>query len=237
MNLRIKTIALVFLWILSPPIFAQQDDENEPVAEPASDQSETKEKVLRYVTDTLRLSMNTEPNSTSDRVKLLTSGDVLELGEKSGGYAFVTTKDNLSGWVKSLFLEENPTASFLIKEEISKNVLLIEELKKFNDSKSVIERNEKEIATLKLENNELANRASAMSNELELLKVQMADRENEIQQEKEQTSKAVDWLVLLKLNWKEVLLAILLLFGVGFLSGKILAEAKIKKKFQGIKVW
>jgi len=74
----------------------------------ASDNNEISEQNLKqevkerqYVTDKLRLSLYKKADSNSGTLKLLSSGDVLDVLERSGPYSKVITVDGKTGWVKN----------------------------------------------------------------------------------------------------------------------------------------
>lgn len=65
-----------------------------------------------YVTDELRLGLH-RAEDTSDRpFRTLSSGDRLEVLERSTNYALVRADDGSEGWVKSAFLIDEPPARF-----------------------------------------------------------------------------------------------------------------------------
>jgi uncharacterized protein YgiM (DUF1202 family) len=75
------------------------------------------DKDRQYVTDQLRLSLYSQASSSSQVVELLQSGDILEIEQIQGPYAFVTTPDGTKGWVKRGFLVTKPTSNLLLLEE------------------------------------------------------------------------------------------------------------------------
>ena len=95
-------------------------------AQEASDQDKDK----LYITDQLRLSLYTSANSQSKVVKLLQSGDLLEIQELSGAYAFVTAPGGVKGWVKRGFLVDKPTHNILLRDEQQKTLELTAEIEK-----------------------------------------------------------------------------------------------------------
>ena len=74
----------------------------------------------QYVTDQLRLSLYSHADSRSEVVKLLQSGDLLEIEQIQGPYALVTTSEGTRGWVKRGFLVTQPTSNLLLEEERKK---------------------------------------------------------------------------------------------------------------------
>ena len=134
-------------------------------AQEASDQDKDK----LYITDQLRLSLYTSANSQSKVVKLLQSGDLLEIQELSGAYAFVTAPGGVKGWVKRGFLVAKPTANILLKEEQQKNLELTAEIEKLANSKAVIEQYEQDMDKLVAKIDELeADKQQANESNAEL---------------------------------------------------------------------
>ncbi len=72
----------------------------------------------QYVTDQLRLSLYANANSSSQVLKLLQSGDLLEIEQIQGPYALVTAPDGTRGWVKRGFLVTKPTYNILYRDEL-----------------------------------------------------------------------------------------------------------------------
>lgn len=64
-----------------------------------------------WVDDRMRLSLYAEPDSNSERLELLESGDELEaLGEYSVGYEYVRSPDGNEGWVNDAFVVDSAPA-------------------------------------------------------------------------------------------------------------------------------
>lgn len=69
-----------------------------------------------YVTDRLRLGLYEQAGDAGERLRLLSSGDALEVLERQGAYARVRTDDGLVGWVKTAFLIEDKPAAMQLRE-------------------------------------------------------------------------------------------------------------------------
>ncbi|MCK5667157.1 MAG: TIGR04211 family SH3 domain-containing protein, partial [Thiotrichaceae bacterium] len=190
------------------------------------------------VTDKLRLSLYKKPDSNSGTLKLLTSGDVLDVLERSGPYSKVITVDGKRGWVKNGFLVNIPTASYLLIEEKKKNTDLSSQLEKFSNTQKIVDDYENTIIKMNVDNENTVIELSRIKQEFNQISEKNDDLMEEVDsysQEKNQLS-VVDIVNTLKLYWYVVLVTILLLFLVGFLMGKNMVEAKVKKRFQGVKV-
>ncbi|MCP1728245.1 SH3 domain protein [Natronospira proteinivora] len=94
--------ALLLSLMLALPLGAQVAEEDTEAA---------------WVNDQLFLSLYPEPDSDSDRLTLLNSGDrLLRLGPVEDGFAEVETEDGTRGWVNEDFLVESPPARVRISE-------------------------------------------------------------------------------------------------------------------------
>ncbi len=67
-----------------------------------------------YVTDRLLLGMYADANTSSERIKVLVSGEAVEILERKGAFAQVILDDATTGWVKSAFIVSDPPAKLLV---------------------------------------------------------------------------------------------------------------------------
>ncbi len=200
--------------------------------------SDDSEKDRQYVTDQLRLSLYEDPNSQSKVLKLLQSGDMLIIDEIRGPYALVTDSSGIRGWVKRGFLVTDPTSNILLREEQEKNASLSEEIEKLSSSKVVIDTYEKDMDGLvakieKLEDEKLKNQAAMDELQQELQSTQ-AQLEQRMQNKLPLREVLKDTL---NAYWQIIAAALLLMLVVCFLATKAIVEARIKRKFHGIKIW
>lgn len=196
---------------------------------------EIKEK--KYVTDKLRLSLYREPNSSSGTIRLLISGDVLYVLERTGPYSRVRTEDGATGWVKNGFLQNEATATFQLLEVQNENESLLRQMDKFADTAKMVEGYEQSIDQLKAERisldqelQQLKDNESSLSSENILLKQKLEENlQDGITLEK--------FVNELKKYWHVIALVVLLIFMIGLIVGKGILEARVRRRFQGIKVW
>ncbi len=207
------------------------NDENEQ-----NSLQEVKER--KYVTDKLRLSLYKKPNANAGTLKLLTSGDVLDVLERSGPYSKVTTVENETGWVKNGFLVSIPPASFLLIEEKKNNEKLTQQLEKLSNTKKIIADYENTIQKMNAD-------TSAFSAEYNTIRIELDDVIEKNIGLKQQLEKQIqqndqfDWLDMiryLQLFWYVVLSIVIILFLAGLSIGKAIVQAKVRKRFQGVKV-
>ena len=69
-----------------------------------------------YVTDQLRLGLFAGEQASGQRLRMLASGDALEVVERRGNFARVTTADGVTGWVKAAFLVKDKPAALIVAE-------------------------------------------------------------------------------------------------------------------------
>ena len=196
------------------------------------------EKDRQYVTDQLRLSLYEGPNSQSKVVKLLISGDALEIEEIRGPYALVTTTDGLRGWVKRGFLVASPTANLQLREEQRKNVELLEEIDKLSNSKAVIDTYEKDMDAMTEKMREVEYRHEQAVKTIAELEEQLASKQQELElkMENNEPPLRVLWNTF-RSYWQILVPFLLALLLLCFLVSKTIVEWRIKSKFHGIKIW
>jgi len=203
-------------------------------AQEASDQDKDK----LYITDQLRLSLYTSANSQSKVVKLLQSGDLLEIEELSGAYAFVTAPGGVKGWVKRGFLVAKPTHNILFLEEQKKTQELTAEIEKLANSKAVIEQYEQDMDKLVVKIDELETENQKASESISELQQLVETKQREIDRKDDDSAPAM--LVLwdtFRSYWQLITPMIVLIILLSFLVSKVIIETRIKSKFHGIKIW
>lgn len=209
--------------IIAPQVFAQQQDNSVEILD------------SQYVTDKLRLSLYKDANSSSETLKLLSSGDQLDIIEKQGPYSKVVTSDGQTGWVKNGFLVTIPPAVLQLSAAEQTIKQLNKELDQFGDTRSLVEDYRKQISDLTQQLTQKTNREIFLNQALERLK---QDTEPVQQQTDEEL---VDLQQILKNYFIEfgllTFLLLVLLFLTGYWVGQALIAQKVRKRFQGIKVW
>ena len=190
-----------------------------------------------YVTDKLRLSMYERPDDRSKVVKLLSSGDLLTIEELSGNYALVTSADNVRGWAKRGFLVADPTSNLLLAEELKKTEALQEEVDRLGNAKQVIDQYEKDMnvlnnkaVSMELENNNLQTRIAELEQQVTEKQAKIED----LQSDSIDPQLVVD---IMKQYWQLLALLMVVIIAIVFVLSKVIVEARIRNRFQGIKVW
>ena len=203
-------------------------------AQEASDQDRDRQ----YVTDQLRLSLYANASSSSQVLKLLNSGDILEIEQIQGPYALVVTDDGSRGWVKRGFLVTEPTANIQLIEEQRKIRDLEAEIEKFANSKLVIDQYEKDMQALTEQIENLQGEKQAADESIVELQQTVEAKQRELDRREEDGIPAL--LVLwdtARSYWQYIAPIVLLIMLFTFLVSKSFVEARIKSRFQGIKIW
>ena len=213
-----------------------------PIDWAEAQEADAEERDRQYVTDQLRLSLYAKPDSSSQILQYLDSGDLLLIEQLSGPYALVTAPDQTEGWVKRGFLVSSPTSNLLLREEQVKVENLEVEITRLSNSKVVIDQYEKDMneLVLKMEALEIENQQALES--ITQLQLEMSEREYELERELalKSESKLPIWVILWEIfliYWQTIVPIILGIILLSFLISKVIVEARIKSKFHGIKIW
>jgi len=200
---------------------------------------DTDEKQRLYVTDKLRLSLYREAGGRGGTIELLASGDKLIIEEVNGPYALVTSPSGKLGWVKRGFLVLEPTSNLMLEEEKEITKSLEREIEKLKNSKVIIDQYEKDLNAM---NDKLQNSISARGkaeSTIQMLEQTVEESMKKIEVLSESNARPSEELLraLAATYWKYLAAIGLFIVLTGFFIGKLMAEAKVKKKFHGIKVW
>jgi len=192
---------------------------------------------VKYVTDKLRLSLYKGASDKSGTLKLLISGDVLDVLDKKGPYSRVRTREGQIGWVKNGFLVSTPTASFQLLEEQKKIEILAKQIEQYADTKKLVEDYESTISRISDDFSSAQQQLDSSREEVEQLKQDNEDLNAQIEVNQQGKFSLDDLLVLIKQFWYIVATVVIVLFLTGFLIGREVVEAKVRRRFQGVKVW
>lgn len=170
-----------------------------------------------YVTDQLRLGLYAGEGATGQRLKLLSSGDQLEVVERQSHFARVTTQDGVTGWVKAAFLvDEKPAALIVAETEAARQEL------------------QDQIESMRVEYSDVDAVHSRLKESLEQANVTINDLETELADYRGTDRNVVQRLiadpVLLGIFIGAVSLAVLL----GALIGNRLYERRMRRRFFGL---
>ncbi len=184
-----------------------------------------------YVTDHLQLSMYAEKGGQGDKVKVLESGDVLDILETSGAYLHVRTATGEEGWVKKHYIVSDPPASLKVlelEEKLKAAGKKIESLEKKLESKKLGERlkddYEKQLVEANQKNVTLFNEKEQLRKQLEQARLELLHLNSPSQRKEKYPAYALP-LVLTIAG-----------FIIGLIIGWMLHVRKLKKRFYGFKI-
>lgn len=230
---------LIFLFLA---LSAQAQDvatENATTEEEAVTQ---KPREMLYVTDQLRLSLYPNANDRNKALEYLNSGDKLGILEIQGPYALVIAPTGRRGWVKRGFLLPQPTSKLLLEEEKKTTQALRLEIEKLANSKMVIDQYESDMDEL-TKNLKIAETASEKAKKT-LADMQEAAREKAELEAAVKAAKAakttlpIEALLETAVSYWQYLIPIFLFFLLlGSLITKLVVDARIKRRFHGLKLW
>lgn len=173
-----------------------------------------------YVTDLLRLGISSSPEASP--FATLTSGDALEVLERSGNYAHVKLEDGREGWVKAAFIVTEKPARLRVAEAEAAAGSLRDELAA---SKAEREKAEQELARFKAQR-EAAASSSAEAREL-LAQMRQQNDEYEARLDRYRHSLPLPW----------VGAALLISVLGGFLAGWWWLDASIRRRYGGFRIY
>ena len=209
---------------------------------PAVEEVPQQPKEMLYVTDELRLSLYPNANDKSRALEYLSSGDRLGILEIQGPYALVIAPTGRRGWVKRGFLVAKPTSRIFLEQERKTNENLLQEIEKLANSKVVIDQYERDmdVLTKNLKIVETAQvKAEKLVVELEQAARDKAELDASIKAAKEtKTTMPVQALIdTARLYWQYLIPIFVVLLLLGSLIAKIMIDARIKRRYHGLKLW
>ena len=197
---------------------------------------------MLYVTDELRLSLYPQSNDKSRALEYLSSGDRLGVLEVKGPYALVIAPSGRQGWVKRGFLLTKATAKLLLREEKKKNEDLLQEIEKLANSKVVIDQYERDMDVL-TKNLKLAESAQGKA-EKKIAEMEQATRDKaeldasiKLAMESKSTLPVQALIDTATAYWQFLIPVGVLLLLFGSLMAKLMIDARIKRRFHGLKLW
>ena len=197
---------------------------------------------MLYVTDELRLSLYPQANDKSRALEYLSSGDRLGILEVKGPYALVIAPSGRQGWVKRGFLLTKATSKLLLREEKKKNEDLLQEIEKLANSKVVIDQYERDMDKLTI-NLELAEAAQGKADK-KITELEQAARDKaeldaaiKVAMESKSTLPVQALIDTATAYWQFLIPISVLLLLLGSLIAKLMIDARIKRRFHGLKLW
>ena len=197
---------------------------------------------MLYVTDELRLSLYPQANDKSRALEYLSSGDRLGVLEVKGPYALVIAPSGRQGWVKRGFLLTKATSKLLLREEKKKNEDLLQEIEKLANSTIVIDQYERDMD--KLTKNLVLAEAAQGKADKKIAELEQAARDKaeldasiKLAMESRSTLPVQALIDTATAYWQFLIPIGVLLLLLGSLMAKLMIDARIKRRFHGLKLW
>jgi len=175
-----------------------------------------------YVTDNLRLGLYEAEDTSGRPMRMLNSGQAMDILSRDRNYANVRLPDATEGWVKSAYLVEEKPAKLIVAELTAERDSLLTELEEINQTFAA------PAATIE------ALRSDVLSFETQL--AQSNDRANTLEEEnasirglKEQYKGS------LPLSWVAIATAVCLIAGI--LAGMWWVDRQSRKRHGGIRIY
>lgn len=174
-----------------------------------------------YVTDILRLGLHNNQDTSDKPFKVLVSGDVLEVLERTTFYVRVRTQDGEEGWVKTSYLvEEKPSQTRLVELTSERDNLSAE----LTTARARLSQQESDVTSLRAERDELKQNATAALGEVSTLRAEHQSLSQQL--DAKRFSIPVKWLALT---------ALVTLVG-GFLGGWWWTDARQRARHGGYRI-
>lgn len=211
-----------------------------------------------YINERLYLGLYAVPDSTTEPVKTLASGTPVEILQRLGEYVQLQLKDGTEGWARAEFVSKEPPAKTLVKELTAERDRLRQQLETANNDsrqkaalQDQLSKANQKIAAL---NEQLQGRQSdeaaitetqvAQQQVIDGLKKQLNNAEQgsaQLQAEIAELKKAglaaqsAKPDVLMRVIW--LLIAMFASLCMGVYIGIRWLSGRVRRRFNGIKVW
>jgi len=167
-----------------------------------------------YVHDFLRLGVRNDPNSSETPIAVVTTGDALQVLERSGDYLKIRTPDGTEGWVSEGYVSKEKPAR-----------LQLEELRK------AYSRNQEELKTLRKELTSTIEKSGASEKQLAEVneeKTALQQKVDRFQRREEESTSKYTWV------YQGGLL--LIMFLLGFFFGMRRYKRRITDRLGGLEI-
>lgn len=175
----------------------------------------------KYIKDIWNVSLYTEANSASQSLGLLSSGTQLEILGAEGNFTQVKTSTGEIGWTKTTYLVSQPTNDIKLKAAERKIQTLNKKIEMLSSDNASVELQ----AKLDKATEDHQKLHTEYTQQKQTLKELLA---------KAQPEAAISQRREMIIRIATIGLAALI---CGFIVGKRLTEAKVKSRFNGMKVW
>lgn len=214
-----------------------------------------------YVSDRLYLGLYAVADSTGSPIKTLNSGTQLEVLQKQGDFMQVRLKDGTQGWVRTEFISKDVPAKQQLLEVTAERDKLRNQSRRMGNEQAALKRLERQLKQANQSIKELKQKIVDQQNtqsepiapaqpeekqkeELENLQGQLHNAEatiNELQEQVETlesqpgTNRDSSKSILAKIGW--MLFSMLLCLTAGILIGIRWLSARVRQRFNGLKIW
>lgn len=174
----------------------------------------------QYIKDVWNVGLYTQADSSSPSLGLISSGTKLEVLTQEGGYTQVKTSTGETGWTKTTYLVSQPTNDIKLKMAQRKIQILNEKIESLSaDNVGVKLSAELEVA--QANNKKLHEEYTQQKQQIDTLQAQINPVSSAARTE----------------QFVRLLIIALVTLICGFIMGKRMTEAKVKARFNGMKVW
>lgn len=174
----------------------------------------------KYIKDSWNVGLYTQADSSSPSLGLISSGTKLDVLTEQGSYTQVQTSTGETGWTKSTYLVSEPTNDIKLKAAQRKINTLNDKIQMLSDDNASLAL-ATQLESAQADNKKLHEEYTSQKQQIETLQAQVQPVTANDQLEK-----------LIRL-----LTIALVCVVCGFIVGKRMTEAKVKARFNGMKVW
>lgn len=212
-----------------------------------------------WVTERLYLGLYPEPDTSTSPLKMLPTGEEVEILQRQGDFVQLRLDDGTQGWARTEFIAEQPPAVVRIDQIVAERDQLRQQVEQIDALRGQVAALKRDLAQanstaaqlrnrLQSEQQENAQQASAAVEDKQLridsLKTQLSNTEqraatleSQVQslQSRVERNEQRSENMLLKIAW--VLGSMLVSLIIGIALGARWMAARVRRRFSGLKVW
>lgn len=211
-----------------------------------------------YISERLYLGLYAVPDSTTEPIKTLASGTPVEVMQRLGEYVQLQLKDGTEGWARAEFVSQEPPAKTLVKELTTERDRLRQQLETVSNNsrekglqQQLAKANQK-IAEL---NEELTNRQAnkdssavqaqaAQQQVIDELKTQLTQSEQTAAQLQTEVTELKNAGLAMQASQPDILIRVVWMLvamsaslSMGVYIGIRWLSGRVRRRFNGLKVW
>lgn len=211
-----------------------------------------------YISERLYLGLYAVPDSTTEPIKTLASGTSVEIVQHLGEYVQLQLKDGTEGWARAEFVSKEPPAKTQVQELTNERDRLRKQLETASNNnrektlqQQLSRANEKIVELNEKLTQQQANDSSAVAEQaaqqqvIDQLKMELSESEKaadrlrtemtELKKAGMDMQAAAQSSILIRVVW--VLVAMSASLGMGIYIGIRWLSGRVRRRFNGIKVW